>query len=185
MKKIVIVLAAALLALSSFKVSAQSGWEVDAGISPSLMDFMSTEASVGKKNPSFVLPYLSLRGGYSFPGSFVGVYMDLGFSYASTTYTGGPSVLKEREPVFHLTPQVRLYYMNKDKWRLYAFVGAGVRVYHYAETFEGDTITRTEWKPSWAFSPFACSFGSNWNVSLELGIGRGWAPMRLCAGYRF
>ena len=59
MKKIVIVLAAALLALSSFKASAQSGWEVDAGISPSLMDFMSTEASVGKKNPSFVLPYLS------------------------------------------------------------------------------------------------------------------------------
>ena len=43
--------------------------------------------------------------------------------------------------VFHLAPQVRLYYMNKDKWRLYAFVGAGVRVYNYAETFEGDTIT--------------------------------------------
>ena len=187
MRRIVLILVTALLALSSFKASAQGHWEVDAGISPSLLDYTTTEASVGKKAPSLILPHFSLRGGYTFPGSlsFLGVYLDMGFSYTSTTYTGGPSVLKESEPVFHLVPQIRLYYLNEPKCKLYAFVGAGVRVYNYSETFEEDTITRTKWSATWTLSPIGCSMGVHWNVSLELGLGTGWAPIRLCAGYRF
>ena len=185
MKKIAFV---ALLLLLRIPTYAQGGvWEIDAGVSYFGMDreFAVSEINSSTKNPSTILPTFSLRGGYYFPESFVGLFLDISFSYARSVYQGGPSPLVEEEPIFHVTPQLRLYYKNSPKLRMYASLGGGLRVRQFSETFEGDTIRKTFFDFSWMASPFGISLGQHWNASLELGVGWAWSIGRFCVGYRF
>ena len=183
MKRVIIIVVSALMGVAT--ASAQSGWEISAGIGPNVMDLGTSEAASGKKNPSLVLPYAFVRGGYTFAESFVGVFLNVGFTYASTTYYGGPSPLKESEPVIHVLPEVRLYYMNTPWIRLFGTLGVGVRIYNYEETYRGDTVRNSEWTPAWTLSPFGISIGEHWNFSTELGYSSGWTPARISVGYRF
>lgn len=185
MKKIVL---AALLFLLRIPTFAQGGvWEMDAGVGYIGVDrgYTVSEINLSTKNPSTILPTFSLRGGYSFPESFVGLFLDISFSYARSVYQGGPSPLIEEEPIFHVVPQLRLYYKNTPKLRMYASLGGGLRIRQFSETFEGDTIRKTFYDFSLMASPFGISLGQHWNVSLEIGAGLAWSIGRFCVGYRF
>lgn len=132
-----------------------------------------------------VLPTISVEGGYIFPGNHVGAFVGTYWSYAWNNLNGGPSPLREDECIVHIIPQVRLYYLYTGDIRLYATLGAGVRVRTFSETFEGDTIRAYHAEFSYVLSPFGMSFGGRWAFSCDFGHGTAWSMFNMTASYRF
>lgn len=132
-----------------------------------------------------VLPTITAEGGYIFPGNHVGAFVGAYWSYAWNILNGGPSPLREDESIVHILPQVRLYYLYSSNVRLYAILGAGIRLRTFSETFEGDTIRTYHAGFSYVISPFGMSFGDRWTFSCDFGLGRAWSLFNMTAGYRF
>lgn len=175
-------LVAVLPAFGQFKAWMAGGWELEVGMAGSVYDSYYSEIdSEGQTS----LPTLSIRSGYKFPGTFVGVFLDVFGHYAGRDLTGGPSLLREREAILHVLPEIRFYYLDEPDCRLYATVGAGVRYRQFAETFEGDTIANRDFRFSYEISPFGVSFNDSWFFSLEVGYGTPWTIAKVGCGYRF
>ncbi len=191
MKKMLLAVAACLLAACLPAFAQNGGWEVSLGVSLPGYDRFTNIAEIntvkdpGGKVSRLILPAFSVQGGYIFPQAHLGLFLSGGLSYAQARYTGGPSPLLEREPVFYLMPQLRLYYKNSPRLRLYAFAGAGVRIRHFAETFDGSTLSETNCSFAWQFSPFGMSVGERWAFSFDFGTGFAWMGAQLSVGYRF
>ena len=179
----------ALLVWAWIPSYAQKGtWEIDAGIGYVGVErlYPLSEINLSTKNPSTILPTFSLRGGYSFSDYPIGLFFEASYSYAKSVYKGGPSPLVEEEPIVHLVPQLRIYYLKSNpRLKMYCSLGAGVRIRQYSETLEGDTIKKTFCNFSWTVSPFGISVGPHWNIGAEFGVGLGWSLGRFCVGYRF
>ena len=175
-------LVAALPAFGQFKDRKAGGWELEAGTAVSVYDSYYSEIG---GNGGTSLPTLSIRSGYKFPGTFVGVFLSVYGRYAGRDLTGGPSLLREREAILHVLPEVRFYYLDDPDFRLYATVGAGVRYRQFAETLEGDTITNHEFRFSYEISPFGVSVGDGWSFSVDVGYGIPWTIAKIGVGYRF
>ena len=171
----------------------KGGWAVLGGFSLFGLDRMATWNSELGYNDDWhwirgkKLPTVSVSGGYILPGQdcafFLNLYMDLAYDLLD----GGPSPMYEREVIWSLMPEIRTYYsrFRRDNLRLYAFFAAGLRVRHFSETFEGDTLHEYDCRFSWQFSPLCAEFGKNWLFSIDLGAGTAWNFVKLSAGYRF
>lgn len=191
MKKMILAVFACLV-LGCFSAAAQpSGWEVSLGVSLPGYDRYSSMAEVNasgqehEKVSRLILPAFSLQGGYIFGEARLGVFLHTELSYAQAVYKGGPAPLTEREPIFYLMPQLRLYYKNAPNIRLYATVGGGLRVRHFAETLEGDTAVENNCSFAWQISPFGVSAGERWVFSFDFGAGFAWTGVQVSVGYRF
>ena len=141
MKKFVLILAALLFAAPL--ALAQGYWEAHFGVSSSVYDRSYGRSEICRKDNSdndnyrsqytpTTLPTLTLSGGYTFDEVPFGFFLDLGWNYAWNNLEGGPSLLRENEHIFHLTPNVRLYYLRHPKFRMYADVGVDFRLRHFA-----------------------------------------------------
>ncbi len=194
------ILVAALLASAIPSLAQPGGWEFDVGLSSGFLDRSyiwgaglkpkanSVESrnsrTVRHSNPVF-LPTFSLRGGYRFPGTYMGLFFNVFGNYAWNDLYGGPSLLQEKEIILHAVPEIRFYYNDDPDFRLYGSLGAGVRYRQFAETFEGDTIPEHDFQLSYFVSPFGFSRGEKWTFSFEVGIGAPWSILKIGAGYRF
>lgn len=132
-----------------------------------------------------ILPTFSVTGGYKFPGTFIGAYMNVFWNYARNSLHGGPAVLRERESILHLLPELRFYYLDRPKVRLYASLAGGLRYRMYAETLEGDTVFGNDFRFSYHICPFGVAVGSRLYFSVDLGYGPAWTATKLGVGYKF
>lgn len=199
MRRIATLFVAAVIALPVFGQT--GGWSWEAGVSLGLMDRHTAFSEIRDRQSSstytreghtvsyqshpLVLPTLSVQGGYVIPETPVGVFLGVYCSHASNDLYGGPSLMRERETILHVLPEVRFYYLDDPGVRLYATVGAGIRYRQYSETFEGDTVGSHDFRFSYELSPFGVSVGESWCFSVEVGWGFPWALCKLSAGYRF
>lgn len=198
------ILVAVLLAptFPSFAQIRLGGWEVEAAVSYSVYDrgtglnaeivdhdysaqYERNDYTTSYHSHPLVLPTFSVRAGYHFPETFVGLFLNAYCSYARNALNGGPSPLLEREAIFHVLPEVRFYYLSDPAFQLYASVAAGLRYRQFAETFEGDTIANHDFRLSYQISPFGVSVGDRWFFSVDLGVGAPWSIAKIGAGYRF
>lgn len=198
-----VLLGAASLSFAQERVS-KGDWEIQAGISYCALDripYINAEISGARESYSYstgsgysesvsdeggtVFPTISLTGGYSFPDSRLGVFMNVYVNYAYNTLTGGPAPLYERESIWHFAPELRFYYLKKEDLRMYASVGPSIRWRHFSETLEGDTLHEHDVSVTAQIAPFSVSFGDKWIFSFDVGSGGVWSLIKINAGYRF
>lgn len=191
MKKIILSVAVLFCTFAVFAQNAGT-WECDGGISYSFYDRAMTrnseitDSSEGSSQNNIILPTFSIRGGYVLPDGHWGFYMNVFMAHAWNKLTGGPDVLRERETVWHLMPEARVYYSNKSRLKMYASAGIGLRLRHFSETLgSSDTIHDAGVGFCWQVSPFSISIGEKFNVSFDFGAGTAWSGIKLNAGYRF
>lgn len=198
MKKIVLFIAIALAGCQTFAQS--GGWLCEAalsfgfydrsglGRSSEIVDVSSASATNEGLRSEYrptVLPTFLFTCGYKIPGSFVGLFLDTAWSYAFNNLEGGPSLLSENEHILHVMPELRLYYSDNGRTRLYATLGAGARYRRFSETYEGSTLSNSDVGFTYQLSPFGMSFGEKWYFSCDFGMGYAWSFFRIGAGYKF
>lgn len=137
------------------------------------------------ENESVILPTLFVAGGYVFPEAPVGLFLDLYANYAWNNLKGGPAVLHEKELILHLLPELRLYYVRRHGFDLYASLAAGARMRNYSEVYQGDRIDSTGFDFSWQVSPLGASYGEHWYFTWEMGWGRAFSAVKVNCGFRF
>jgi hypothetical protein len=167
MKKIIIALIAVFFGVQAF---AQGGLSVSLGASYSLYDFS---------------PTAGVTAAYAFPGSFIGLFLEVDNNSTSHTLEGGPSPLVEKRTITHIMPGVRLYYLQKRKCRLYSGFGFGLRRVNDTETFEGSTVGASSWGFTAQDINFGFSFGRRLTLDGEFGLGTAWVGAKFGLGYKF
>ena len=197
MKKLILTMALALAGCMAF---AQGGpWFAEIGVSYGMFDRsglghyseivdVSSTSSTGELQSSYrptILPTFTFACGHKIPETFIGVFLDAAWSYGYNNMNGGPSLLREKENILHLMPEMRIYYMDNGRVRLYATLGAGMRYRRFSETFEGSTCSNQDIRMTYQVSPFGVSIGEKWYFSMDFGIGTAWYLMRLGGGYKF
>lgn len=208
MKKHILLAATLLLSVTwpsfSQEVSPEKGeWEINVGVCYGIADrlpFRNAELSNNRYRYSYtvddhtvsvyysgatLLPAFSLSAGYVFPNHECGVFLNVFLNYAYETLNGGPSPLYEKEAIWHIIPEFRMYYKTWPKVRLYGSVGTGLRLRHYSETFRDDTLHDFKCGFTGFFSPIAVSVGEKCFFSFELGGGLAWSILKFNVGYRF
>ena len=121
MRRIATLFVAAVIALPVFGQT--GGWSWEAGVSLGLMDRHTAFSEIRDRQSSstytreghtvsyqshpLVLPTLSVQGGYVIPETPVGVFLGVYCSHASNDLYGGPSLMRERETILHVLPEVR------------------------------------------------------------------------------
>lgn len=161
-------------------------WEFRVGVNHCALDrynYMNAEICPNNGNNSgHILPTFSASAGLILPNIQLGFFMNVYYSYAFNTLTGGPSPLYEKEGIWNFAPEVRVYYSIMEKWRFYASAGPSFRYRHYWETYNEDTQHDRVFNVTWHFSPIGVSFGKNWFVSMDFGF---WYVAKVNFGYRF
>lgn len=133
-----------------------------------------------------ILPTFSMEAGCIMNEAPVGFFLGAFWNYAWNNLNGGPSLLTEKEHIIHILPEVRFYYLRSNDIMLYSIMAGGLRYRRFSETFEGDTITNSNFGFSYQFSPFGLCYTINkWNMHCEIGYGTAWAIMKLGFGYTF
>lgn len=176
-------------------------WQAEFGISYGLFDrsglqfakseirlenYERTNDELTSTRSPVVLPVFTLSAGYVMPKSHLGVFMNASVNYAYCNLDGGPSRLSEREPVVHVLPGVRMYYMSNSHVKLYGALGLGVRYRRYSELYKGDRAGYNDWQLSYLVSPIGVEVGSNVFFSLEaVAWGTAYTPFLMKVGYRF
>jgi hypothetical protein len=196
MKKMILILAMAFVGASA---SAQV-WQCNIGItygafdrsglggSSEIIDVQRQSTVNGSHYESSptILPTFSLEAGCIMDKAPVGFFMGVFWNYAWNNLNGGPSLLTEKENIFHFLPEVRFYYYTGEKVQLYSIMAAGLRYRRFSETFEGDRIANGNFGFSYQFVPFGMSCSINrWNINCEIGHGMAWSLMKLGVGYTF
>ena len=118
-----VTLLAAVLFASAIPSFAQSGgWEFDVGLSSGLLDRSyiwgseikprgnaaeTRNSRTVRHSDPVLLPTFSLRGGYRFPGTYMGLFLNVFGNYAWNDLSGGPSLLQEKEIILHAIPEIR------------------------------------------------------------------------------
>ncbi len=135
------------------------------------------------------LPTFSLSAGHifekSFDGIHLGAFMNVCWNYAGCEYYGGPSLLTEKEHIFHFVPQFRVYYIMNESARLYTGLGAGLRYRRYTETFMDEPIINKQLSFAFQLTPLGVSIGEKWSFIFEIGDGTCWSALMLSTGYNF
>ena len=94
-------------------------------------------------------------------------------------------MLIERETIFHLIPELRCYYVEWTKARLFASLGVGLRTKVFTETVDGDTVGNTRFTFSCQIVPIGMEIGTKFYINFAFGAGYAWAPATIGIGYRF
>lgn len=195
MKKYLLTLAVALVA-APLAFAQQGGWETGLSLGSCLYDRSQGHSEIGIRSNSetnghvaeyspTLLPTFVATAGYNFADAPFGVFMNVGWNYAWNTLKGGPSPLKEQEHILHFTPEVRLYYVQNPKFRMYATVGADLRYRSYTEQYRSSKCSNADISFGYQLSPLGFSFGDRWVVSMDFGFGTLWSAVSIGAGYRF
>lgn len=167
MKKIIITIIAALIGAQAF---AQGGFSVSTGLSYSLYDLSPTYGATVV---------------YAFPNSFIGIFLEVDGNSNSHTLDGGPSPLVETRTITHIMPGIRLYYLQKEKCRLYSGFAFGARRVRDDETFMGSTVGANTWGLTGQDINFGFSFGRRLTFDGEFGLGTAWVGAKFGIGYKF
>ena len=196
MKEYLLTLAVALVA-APLAFAQQGGWEASLSLGPCLYDRTQGRTEIGiRSNYSdnngvaseydpTLLPTFIGTVGYSFSDAPFGVFMNVGWNYGWNNLKGGPSPLKEQEHILHFVPEVRLYYLQNPKFRMYATVGVDVRFRHFIESYRSSKCSNSDFSFGYQLSPLGLSFGDRWQISTGFGFGSLWSVVSIGAGYRF
>ena len=184
-----------LFLLPAFEVfSQETGWEIEMGVSAPLSDRYpsmilggrTSEIMVGRSEVTpLILPTFSVSAGCHLKNLPLSIHTGLYVNYASQTLSKGPGPLTEKETIFHLIPEIRYYYLERNDVKLYCSLGIGARVNVFSETLNGDTVTGPSLFLAWQLVPFTVSYGKRFNFSLGIGLGSAWCPACFSVGYRF
>lgn len=192
MKKTVLILLAAMLA-TQLAFAQKGGWDFQLGIGSGLRDHSSGHAEIvyrsndneHSQSSPIILPTVLFSGGYNLERVPVGIFLDLGWNHAWNKLEGGPEVLREKEVILHAMPNVRLYYLRRDAFRMYATLGLDMRYRHFSENYAGSSCSNRDINIGYQLSPLGFSFGDRWYFSLDLGYGSIWSLAKVGVGYRF
>jgi len=206
MKKLFVAALALLsyVSVASAQDTAQWKWDVEAGLSFSYLDRSgalfngsnyknraeilvarseSPEEAVG--HSTVILPTFFVSGGMQIKDT--PVYVRLGFyvNHAYNTLYGGPSILEEKETIFHFLPEMRVYYYRGAIFRPYASLGLGLRTRLYWETLRGSTVGNSDFDLTWQITPIGMEFGRKCYATLSYGFGLVNCPCLVGVGYKF
>lgn len=180
---------AVLFLLSCIGLNAQDRhFQIDAGIdivdTYSHLSTQQAEIALDSDN-SVVLPTFTVSAGYIKNTWHSGLFLTAYYNYSYSNLYGGPSPMKERETILNLVPEIRYYYIDKPRLRVYLTAGYGVRYRHWSETFRGETLGYDDFKGTFTLSPFGISWGEKICFSIDYSFGITYMPFVLRVGLRF
>ena len=208
MRKATLTILTLLLGVQIFAQEAE--WDIEAGLCHSLFaravtldnngrvikhaDIIAgeTESSytvngrtVTYHNSPVIFPTVAVTAGYHIPELPLKVRLGLYINHAENQLQGGPSLLKERETIVDLMPELRCYYIERPVFRVFASLEAGLSTSFFSESLGDDTVRGAQCAFSWQLAPAGMEIGRRWYFSFAFGLGRVWDYGIINVGYRF
>lgn len=195
MKKTLLLLFAVLSLATSTASFAQNGsWEIQFGLGSGMSAhskgraeilYRSEDEDSPSPNAPTILPTIMFSAGYNLKNAPVGIFLDLGWDHAWSRLKGGPSLLREQESRYHVMPNLKLYYIRRESFRMYATLGVDMNYRRFEETYAGTICSNQQFNIGYQVAPVGFSFGDRWCFSFDLGYGTLYSLARINVGYRF
>lgn len=131
---------------------------------------MAVEAIGGEtKRNNFTLGSINAGYCYNF-NKVLGIGATMSYSMNSYQVWNDEQKLgREQKNYYTIMPVIKANWFNRDKIKLYSYLGAGAIVYHYNRVGEDDSDGVIF---AFQLSPIGIELGGNWSFYGELGVGQ-------------